>query len=70
MTQRITIESPACVGALQVVADQPGATTAEIAKRSGWSIVYVRSVLRLLRRHNKVRSRAVGYPHQLAWWLQ
>ncbi len=65
-TQKITETSPASVGALQIIADKPGVTTEEIAKRGGWSVYHMRNVLRYLRRQQRVTSKRITKHCQ--WW--
>lgn len=54
--QSISVDSPASVGAMQIIADNPGITAAEIARRGGWSVFHIRNVLRYLRNQQMIQS--------------
>jgi hypothetical protein len=69
-TQHITCESPAAVGALDLIENDPGITTSEIARRGGWSVFHMRNVLRYLRKHGRLRSeRHTEFSGECRWWL-
>ncbi len=66
--QHITCDSPAAVGAMEIISSKPGITTLEMAKRGGWSVYYMRAVLRYLRKHGRVKSNKRH--RDCCWWLK
>lgn len=69
MAQVITLHSPASVGMLTLIEDQPGITTGELATQGGWSVFHVRNVLRFLRAHGKVKSERPVSNGECQWWI-
>lgn len=68
--QHITAESPASVYVLGKIKSQPGATVAEIAEKSGWSVYHLRNVLRYLRKSGRVKSvRPHPFSGECRWWI-
>ena len=68
-TQHITVNSPACIGALLLIGDFPGITTGEIAKRGGWSVFHIRNCLRYLRGQGKIKSARPMSNGECQWWI-